>query len=68
MVARGAERLGSVPPQGTPAGDRLVTDLTIGRQGGLRTVLPLTGVTTEEPKWGNAARKCSAGGPQEVGL
>lgn len=35
------------PSEACIVGDRLDTDIALGRSGGLRTVLPLTGVTTE---------------------
>lgn len=36
------------PEEACIVGDRLDTDIALGRDGGLLTVLPLTGVTTEE--------------------
>lgn len=42
------QQYGLQPHEACIVGDRLDTDITIGRQGGLRTVLPLTGVTTDE--------------------
>lgn len=38
---------GIEPSQACIVGDRLDTDIAVGRQGGLRTVLPLSGVTDE---------------------
>jgi ribonucleotide monophosphatase NagD (HAD superfamily) len=35
------------PHQACIVGDRLDTDIALGKAGGLRTVLPLTGVTTQ---------------------
>ena len=35
------------PEEAVIVGDRLDTDIALGRAGGLQTVLPLTGVTTE---------------------
>lgn len=42
------EEYGIRPEQACIVGDRLDTDIALGRQGGLQTVLPLTGVTTEQ--------------------
>lgn len=40
------EQYGVRPEEACIVGDRLDTDIWTGRQGGLRTVLPLTGITT----------------------
>jgi len=42
------DKYGLQPEQALIVGDRLDTDIFLGRQGGLKTALPLTGVTTEE--------------------
>ncbi|KAL4450044.1 hypothetical protein ABPG77_010713 [Micractinium sp. CCAP 211/92] len=41
------EQYGLRPDQALIVGDRLDTDVALGRAGGLKTALPLTGVTTE---------------------
>lgn len=41
------EQYGLRPDQALIVGDRLDTDIVLGRAGGLKTALPLTGVTTE---------------------
>lgn len=41
------ETYGIRPEEACIVGDRLDTDIALGRAGGLRSVLPLTGVTTE---------------------
>ncbi|KAL4452359.1 hypothetical protein ABPG75_008021 [Micractinium tetrahymenae] len=41
------EQYGLRPEQALIVGDRLDTDIALGRAGGLKTVLPMTGVTTE---------------------
>lgn len=41
------EQYGLRPDQALIVGDRLDTDIALGRAGGLKTALPLTGVTTE---------------------
>ena len=40
------EKYGVRPHEACIVGDRLDTDIALGKAGGLRTVLPLTGVTT----------------------
>lgn len=41
------DQYGLRPDQALIVGDRLDTDIALGRAGGLKTALPLTGVTTE---------------------
>ena len=42
------QQYGLQPEQAMMVGDRLDTDIALGHQGGLATLLPLTGLTTPE--------------------
>lgn len=42
------DKYGVRPREACIVGDRLDTDIAMGRAGGLMTVLPLTGVTTQQ--------------------
>lgn len=48
MLADIADKFGLKPDQMCMVGDRLDTDIMFGKNGGLATLLVLSGVTTEE--------------------